>query len=208
MFYDLSNNAPVWLDWCVLFCLTSTLVVSAATDLRWRKIYNRYTYGTVLFCFAVGILNWVLFAMDSPNYSQSISIANFSGGFLGCFGVMLVIHVLGGGGAGDVKLATAIGTALGFHAGIQAIGYTYMITAVVMISLCIFQKGVRQFVGALFRSIGSRLLPLLISEPSKEDEELLKQPVPLGPGFLGAVLIVYWDYGLFESMMEAVAKVV
>ena len=84
--------------------LLAILAVAVVTDLRSRRIRNRLTYPAM----ATGlVVNAV--AGGWPGLSASAL------GWLTALGIMLVPFVMGGMGAGDVKLMLAIGALKGPH---------------------------------------------------------------------------------------------
>jgi len=107
-----------------------------------------------------------------------------------CFTVMFFIYRLAGGGAGDVKLATALGALLGIEDGIGALICAYLFAAVTMLCWAIWTVGPLHLAASLGRRIGSFLLPFWVAPPNAEQEQLLHRKVPLSLFFaLGTVLI-------------------
>jgi len=104
--------APVWIAASLI--AATVLGIATVTDLRHRKIRNRLTYSAML----IGLL---------VHSTVGFGVAHGLFGMLGCGLVMLLPYSLSGGGAGDVKLAMAVGAVLGFTATIQAFCLGYMI---------------------------------------------------------------------------------
>jgi len=86
----------------ILLLLAGMLIIASVTDLRSHRISNRMTYSTMIF----GLIY----------YSMTSGLAGFllsvSGLFLG-LALLIAFYLLGGMGAGDVKLMAAVGSLLG-----------------------------------------------------------------------------------------------
>jgi len=110
---------------------TSVLVVAAVTDIRIHKIFNWLTYPAILagLIMAVGVS---LFSATIPasHWLSDLRFTDSLLGLIGCGAIMLFPYHLSRGGAGDVKLAMAIGALIGFSPTIQAISIGYIIAAV------------------------------------------------------------------------------
>jgi prepilin peptidase CpaA len=93
----------------IFLLLTIILIIASITDLRSQRISNRLTYSTMIFGLAF--------------YSLTSGFSGFlysiGGLFLG-LALLIVFYLVGGMGAGDVKLMAAVGSLLGpqgvFHA--------------------------------------------------------------------------------------------
>jgi prepilin peptidase CpaA len=105
-------------------------IISAYTDARYRKIFNKVTYPG----FIVGILYHTLVSL----YLQK-GIAGFLFslyGFLLGFGFFFIFYWISQGkkmGAGDVKLYAAVGACIGLHSTM----YSLVVTAVVGLLLSV-----------------------------------------------------------------------
>ncbi len=111
-------------------------------------------------------------------------------GGIGCFVLMLVAYTLARGGAGDVKLAAAIGALIGFESGMLAIALSYILAGAVIAIWSIWSRGPWKLAMALGRLVGSAILPQWISCPNENDQSLLNTPVPLAGFFAVGTLIV------------------
>ncbi|MCP8969321.1 A24 family peptidase [Ectobacillus ponti] len=107
-----------------------TLITSLITDIRQRKILNIVTFPAMLFGFlyhtAAQGWNGVLFSVS---------------GFLVGLGVLLIPHLLGGMGAGDVKLMAAVGAMMGSAFVFHAFLYTAIIGGVISAALIMKKNG-------------------------------------------------------------------
>lgn len=187
--------APAWCwtmhDWrfgtvsaVVLFLLLS---VSSVTDLSRRKIFNWTTYCAVAWAIGINVVHEIGLDLQLGAIGLKQSLC----GFVGCFIVMLFVYSLARGGAGDVKLAAAIGALIGFEQGLLAIAVSYVIAGATILLWSIWQRGPLSLLVAMGRLIGAMLLPSWIQQPNQTDKLLLSKPVPLAQFFaLGTLAVV------------------
>lgn len=150
--------------------LALLLGVATLTDLRRRIIPDWLTYPT---------LGWaVLLSGCAGGVGPLASLA----GAGVCLLAMLVVHLSAGGGAGDVKLATAIGALLGPSRGMGALACGFVIAGVSMLSWVVWRDGPAAALATVGRSAG---LPVggSTSGPAPWD-----RPVPMA-GFLAAGVV-------------------
>lgn len=177
------------------------LACCAYTDFRWQIIPNWATYSAFVWAVVISAAGALAssgavsepahYRVFFPMTAGSIGIGDCLGGALVCFLVMLMIHSATGGGAGDVKLATAIGALLGIKLGILAICYTFLLAGIVSLAVSIWIMGPISIMKMFGRWLGSFFLPLWIEKPSSEETGVLKRSLPLGIFFaLGTLLAV------------------
>jgi prepilin peptidase CpaA len=113
------------------FILLTVLVVCIITDLRERKIYNLVVFpALILTLFSHLFLNgWTGF------------LYSISGFFVGLL-LLFIPYVMGGMGAGDVKLLALIGALKGTVFVLTTAVYMAVIGAVIALCILIFRKGV------------------------------------------------------------------
>ncbi|WP_066387117.1 A24 family peptidase [Neobacillus mesonae] len=138
-----------------IILLLIVLFISLYTDLKSRKILNIVTLPTILFGIVYNI------------YNMGMEGFLFGGkGFLVGIGLLLIPYLLGGMGAGDVKLMTAIGTLMGVNFVFYSFIYTALIGGAIAIVLIIKQRGCINSMKSFFYSViflrsnlGSILIP-------------------------------------------------
>jgi prepilin signal peptidase PulO-like enzyme (type II secretory pathway) len=136
------------------------LTACTITDLRSRRIPNAVTVPLA----GAGLLVNLAATCVHPATS-AVGFRSALLGLVACFGVMLVFHVLAGYGAGDVKLAAAIGAWVGVEAGLLCIAQASILAGLVGL-------------GGLLTRLAARLLrrPAAAAEPG----------IPLAPCFAAA----------------------
>lgn len=186
------------------------LSVSTVTDLRRRKIYNWASYSASLWLIAINsfasLTTWLYpesleteAAQQVPHWTTwverlgAVGIGPSLAGGAACFFVLLMAYQLARGGAGDVKLATALGLALGVRLGLLAVGLSYIAAGTAILIWTIKVRGPLVLFSALLRKAGSMLFPVWVAPPEEEQTKLLEKPVPLAPFFAIGTLIVLLD---------------
>ncbi|WP_088007104.1 A24 family peptidase [Indiicoccus explosivorum] len=129
------------------------LAVCVITDVKSRKIYNKVIYPALLVTFA-----YHLFTGGVDALGQSFI------GFLIGFGLLLIPYMMGGMGAGDVKLLALVGALKGGAFVFESFFYIAIIGAAIALGIIVFRSGVlKQLMFALlsFRTKGATraLLP-------------------------------------------------
>jgi Flp pilus assembly protein protease CpaA len=161
------------------------LSVAAYTDLRWRRIFNWTTYP--ILCWAAGMAFMVSvcqqFTIDGSPWG-TLSLGGFLVGTIGCGLVMLIPYRLSGGGAGDVKLAMALGGLMGFTTAFWALAVGYLLAASWVLFKSFWELTSWSLVSGLMRQFGHRYVSIVICPPTPQQQSILVQPMPLA-GFIG-----------------------
>lgn len=106
--------------------LAWVLAVSVFTDLLWRRIFNAVTapaFGCLIAMHLIGGVSGL------PTAEASAV------GFAACFGLMLGLYFVFGGGEGDLKLAAVVGVVLGAYHGAEGLVAGYLFAAAVSLAI-------------------------------------------------------------------------
>ena len=193
-----------WLGTLSGLVLLAALSACAITDIRRHRIYNWVSYSALLWALLINIaVSCLTTGEDTLNssynhgnliglhYLGAVGLSESLAGAFLCFLITLAGYHLSGRGAGDVKLATAIGALLGIHQGVFAVAYSYIVAAVAIIIWSVWLNGPLALLKAGLRTIGSFLGPLWPFPPTAADTALMVRPIPLGPYFaIGTLLVV------------------
>lgn len=174
------------------FVLVALLVVCSYTDTRFRRIPNWATYTSVLWALGLNAAAWLTAGLPGgaawADYLGAIGLTNSLIGAAACFGVMLFLHVACGSGAGDVKLACAIGALLGVERGLEVLIWCHVLAAAVAAVWMIWRIGPLTLATILLRRVGSGLFPQWVAPPTGDKVRALRQPIPLA-GFFAAGVV-------------------
>jgi prepilin peptidase CpaA len=158
-----------------VIAVAATAALSAAIDVRTRRIPNAITL-------SAACLGLVLAAIGWSRLSIGASLAGFAIGML----LMLPGHMLGRTGGGDVKLFAALGTML----GPSAIFVAFLYTAICGGVLALGYAAVRGRLQATLSGTGR-----LIVKPSSDTKTEIEAPArgntfPYGPAIAAGVMLV------------------
>jgi prepilin peptidase CpaA len=115
------------------------MAVCFITDCREQKIYNIVVLPSI---FIVIILNSLFYGFDG--FVLSV------GGFLTGLGILLIPYLLGGMGAGDVKLLALVGAAKGVSFVVNSAIYMALVGGVISLAILIYNKQVIGFFKSIF----------------------------------------------------------
>ncbi|MCA1032212.1 prepilin peptidase [Bacillus timonensis] len=162
--------------------LILTITTSLFTDIRQRKILNIVTFPTII----IGFIFYTI--------TNGLEGFLFSGkGFLVGLGLLLIPYLLGGMGAGDVKLMAAIGALTGVDVVLQSFLYTALIGGLIALILIVKKRGIR----SLFFSPKHIVFNLLAGNSVMNQDEKTKITFPYGvPIALGTLLAVFIGGGI------------
>lgn len=119
--------------------LIFVLIICLFTDIKTKKILNFVTLPTITFGFLYHFLR------------EGLAGFLFSGkGFLVGLGLLFIPYLLGGMGAGDVKLMAAIGALMGTNFVFYSFIYTALIGGVIALVLIIKRNGFKNTIKSLF----------------------------------------------------------
>ncbi|MFD1019924.1 A24 family peptidase [Thalassobacillus hwangdonensis] len=107
------------------------LIVCVITDIRSRKIYNKVLFPTFLLALTLHLVQSGL-----PGFSNSIL------GLLTGLGLLLIPYLMGGMGAGDVKLLAVIGAIKGVGFVLVSALYMALVGGVLALCILLFRRGV------------------------------------------------------------------
>jgi prepilin peptidase CpaA len=150
--------------------------VSAAVDLRTRRVPNPLT-------FAIIVLGFTLAA----THMGAVSVGGAVAGFIVGLVLMLPGHVIGATGAGDVKLFAAIGTLLGPSPMVMAFLYTAIAGGVLALAVAIQRRRLAESVertATLIRTGGGNVTEI---EHASVDNRFAYAPA-IAAGALAAAL--------------------
>ena len=136
-------------DYFILFVLIPVLVIASLIDIRSLRIPNWLTYSA----FIIGISYFTIM----KGYEGFI----FSlGGAAAGFGLLILPYMIGGTGAGDVKLMGAIGSFLGAH-GVFAV---FILSCILGGAYALFLLAAKGLLLGTFKRYGKILWCFIITQ--------------------------------------------
>jgi prepilin peptidase CpaA len=168
--------------------LLALVAMAAIADIRARRIPNWLTVTVALGGLAQSMTPW---AVTSP--------ANSIYGLLAGFAVTFLLYIVGGRGAGDVKLTAGIGAWLGPWPVLIVLAAAALVSLVLAVGLSVARGRLRE----LFQSTGVMLISLLnvrrlgaqsvIDTGRRAGSGSIDRPLPNGVSVLVAtVCVVVW----------------
>ncbi|WP_281884273.1 prepilin peptidase [Paenibacillus sp. YYML68] len=133
--------------------LIVVLIICVVTDIRSRKIYNKVIFPTL-------VLAVSLHAVHGGWHGLGHSLTGFAVGL----GVLLLPYMLGGMGAGDVKLLALVGALKGAMFVLTASVYMALVGAVMALVIVLFKDGFMtrlRFIGYIVVCLRHRMKPQL-----------------------------------------------
>lgn len=175
-------------DYTVSFCLLfGLLAVATVTDFHAFKIPNAITYPTIvaalLLAFAAdGIpLVW----RHPAEWLSPLTLRGSALGLAAGFGVMAIVFAFVGRGAGDVKLAAAVGALVGPAEVLQVIVVAHLLAGLFSLGWIVVVTGPLKLLSYFALWIGSVFWLHRVDAPVWPGPDLASKPVPMA-GFFAA----------------------
>src|SRR5437667_6545439 len=178
-----------WQNLAVQAPLLALVGYAAFTDLRARRIPNWVTLALALSGVAQSLTPWGLITLKQ-------SLLGLACGFA----ITFVLYIIGGRGAGDVKLTAGIGAWL----GPWPVLWVFMVAAIVSLLSSLVHSFFERKLLALFRSTGLMLLMVASARRIGMKNVLeglrgwksIGRPLPNGVStLLATVLVIAWIFG-------------
>jgi prepilin peptidase CpaA len=157
------------------------MAVCVITDLSSRKIYNVVIFPSLVF--AIGV-----HALTDGWAGLGLSLLGFAVGL----GILLIPYLLGGMGAGDVKLLALVGALEGTRFVLETSVYMALFGAAMALGIVLFKKGLRErirFIGYILICLRFRMLPSL------EGGYWTSGTYPYGVAIAGGSVVCLWMKG-------------
>ncbi len=155
--------------------ILGVLFIEVYTDWRWHKIFNWLTVPT--------FLSGLLLSFLLNGLPGLVSSAQGAGV---CFLFFLFLFLLGGMGAGDVKLMAGIGAWLGFPLALNALLFTTIAGGILAIAFALRYGMLKQ---VLIRIKSAVLTTMLGGNPKEILEKSVAPPFPYGLAIAAGTLL-------------------
>ncbi|MGO4272176.1 prepilin peptidase [Paenibacillus sp. TAF58] len=162
--------------------LLTVLIISVISDVKSRKIYNKVIFPGIAAAFSVHA------AFGGWN-GLGISAAGF---FVG-LGLLLIPYLLGGMGAGDVKLLALVGAMKGTIFVLMTSMYMALLGGIMALLILAFRKGA--LVKMRWICICTYSYRYGIILPIAADKKTLSATYPYGVAIAGGAMVCFWLKG-------------
>src|SRR5215469_7460240 len=162
---------------------SAVAVTAAIVDVRERRIPNRLTYPSMI----AGL------ALQAAVHGWRGLLLGLGGGLV-FGGVFLVFHLIRTMGAGDVKLAAALGCIVGLASSVQVMFFTALGGGVLAIAVMVFTGRVKQTLRSTLGVVGFHVTHGLRTHPVVNLDNPTAIRLPYGLAF--AVGTLYWTISM------------
>ncbi|TFB19643.1 prepilin peptidase [Filobacillus milosensis] len=159
--------------------LFTVLIISLFTDLKHRKIYNKVLFPALIIAL---LLQPMIYGMDGIKSSIL--------GLLLGFGILLIPYLMGGMGAGDVKLLAVIGAITSPAFVFATAVYMAVLGGVIGLALIIIRK---DFFKRLYYALSNMRYGMQLLFPNKET---MQRTFPYGVAIVGGACLSFFLDGV------------
>jgi len=169
------------------------LAAASYFDLRERRIPNRLTFGGIILGLAISCLATISGTRQWATFDvvTQVRLVEAATGLAACGVVPLFLYLTNSGGAGDVKLAWAVGALLGYQVGLPAVFYAYLFAGCWALVWMTLTGRIGALLAASLRGAVNRVLPKFVSPPDPATRARFSGGIAMAPFFsVGAVLSI------------------
>ena len=163
--------------------LLLVLAVCVVTDLKSRKIYNKVIFPSLLLTLVLHLLLTGL-----PGLMDSLL------GFAVGLGILLIPYLMGGMGAGDVKLLALIGAIKGMSFVLTTSFYMALLGGVIALAILLFRKGFFMRIKSIVYSMCGLIYGLRL--PLGIDKNDYQKTYPYGVAIAGGAVVSLFFRGV------------
>jgi prepilin peptidase CpaA len=156
--------------------LVVILVICLITDLKYRKIYNKVVFPSLIIALVLNLY-----------FDGWVGLLNSIEGFFIGLGLLLIPYLMGGMGAGDVKLLALVGALKGTAFVLFTAVYMALLGGVIGVGILLFKKGVRERVLSFVYSLAGKRYGMKL--PHKFTKDAMKTTYPYGVAIAGGAFI-------------------
>lgn len=174
-------SVDIIIDKSILIAAVLLSLLAMYTDVRWRIIPNRLTLPAI----GLGLL------LNTAGDGWQGSLASVIGLAAG-FGLMLLPYLLGGMGAGDVKLMGALGALLGGSVILNVFLYGTIIGGILAVFVALRNGSLQRSLLNVLHLVTGILICRTLSIRSKIADTTIKIPYGIA---IGAGVLCYFVFG-------------
>ncbi|MDQ0256987.1 prepilin peptidase CpaA [Evansella vedderi] len=163
--------------------LITVLIICIVTDLKSRKIYNKVIFPALLLALLLNTVEFGLAGLGS-------SVVGF---FVG-LGILIIPYLMGGMGAGDVKLLALVGAIKGVSFVLITAVYMAIIGGGIGLCILLFRKGFLYRIRTFLFSLITLRLKTGIKPSLGLDNNTLKKTYPYAVAIAGGAFMAFlWN---------------
>jgi prepilin peptidase CpaA len=174
-------NYNFMIDKLIVVVAASVSLLAMYTDFRWRIIPNRLTLPVIIMGLVLNL---------AGNGWQGLLFSFI--GFIVGFGLMLLPYLIGGMGAGDVKLVAALGALLGGYAILNVFLFATIIGGVLATSVALRNRRLIKSLTNLYYIVAGFFLYRSVSTSRQFADKSIKVPYGIA---VGSGLFLYLLFG-------------
>lgn len=170
--------------------LVVALIVTTATDVFQRRILNLVTYPTILmailtYCF-IGGLDGLLFCL---------------GGLIFGFIVFFLPYIMGGMGAGDVKLMSAVGAVLGFKMTVVSSFIIAICGGILALGFMVYRRNLKYTLLKIFLTLLYFVMHKDSTMLKVDNNKLHQDKIPYGVAIASGVFLLMFYLILHDKSL-------
>ncbi|ALC91910.1 hypothetical protein AM500_20530 [Bacillus sp. FJAT-18017] len=159
------------------------LIICVVTDIRERRIYNKVLIPFLMVAFFVNAIAGGLGGIGDTVVGLLVGLA-----------ILLIPYLMGGMGAGDVKLLAVIGALMGYQFVLFSALYMAFAGGIFAFLIIFFRKGAKQRLKGIYLFLIGLLKGLNI--PLYQDSETMKITYPYGVAIAVGAIIQLFQGGI------------
>lgn len=176
----LSTDLNIFFQILLYGCLIIVLMISSATDLRHRKIPNLLTFPTI-------VIALISYSFVGGMEGFLFSLYGLAAGFI----LFFVPFIMGGMGAGDVKLMCAVGAVIGFSHILGSILFIAIVGGLMSVVAIVLRRSFKRTILNIFNACLFMGIKQNNSFKATQKSELVREGIPFGIAISGGVFLYF-----------------
>lgn len=177
--------------------LAGLLAVASVFDVREGRIPNWLTFGGVglalLLTLAASMARWGTGDDRSSTWLTTLTFPEALWGLTVTGTLPLMLYIAASGGAGDVKLAWAMGALLGWRDGSVAVLLAYVVAGCAGLIWLVLTGRIQALIAVTLRGLGHWLLPGRVAPPAAADTDTVNRKMGMSPYFAAGTAFLLWE---------------
>ena len=177
--------------------LAGLLAVASVFDVREGRIPNWLTFGGVglalFLSLAASLTRWGSGDDLGSTWLTALTFPEALWGLTVTGALPLMLYIAASGGAGDVKLAWAMGALLGWRDGCLAVLVAYVVAGCAGLIWLILTGRITALIAVTLRGLGHWLLPGRVAPPAAADAAAVNRKMGMAPYLAAGTALLVWE---------------